>query len=650
MSDNGGNDATGSSEFNAAPGTNKVTKLETGDVTSLESSNLPEPVDAPVPLEKFLECIPFFAKDYANFNQFLRVSDEDVKTQLQDLYNASSLCIVTFSIFNSSQPSDETMVNGLQIVPSSDYNTKSGISKIKKNIGDESISNYELFRQGFLKIATTQTSGIDESKDLRLTIKAKEVINKKPKIDDQFGGALELPSSESSVSFVDIGDTPDKGSMLFFTDKGKAAVNQKAVDQGVNKPYTNVTAAGALTEEVVIKTPGRTGEESSSKTKFVSQDVKQQIEEDVKQYYAELDKYESAEIDRFLQNPIGYTPSEPPTKPESLGAYLEVNPDKRDDIIQKLFKTLLKDESDVEKHHMMLAVISVDSEREVPVLKVYYYNDNGKFYSIFWQDHNINLGNKGTLHGFAEYMKNNPDLTFLFIKKNNPADYSECAIGRCFYLSGPLQKLHKILLEKYSTTQLSVTQIQSEIQQLESTLRQKQNEYDSRHNKYNTIERNLSKRAEYQNYADSLRNENLNITGQLTNKTDSLSRQNKDLQSFNKKLNDKIGVSKLLYNGSNGEYEPQFYNGISVNFSLDSVVKFCQPSSGAIAAAGGGGNRNNLRVSKLKKILTKKSRKRPTKKSRKRPTKKSRKRPTKKSRKRPTKKSRKRPTKKSRKH
>jgi len=238
-------------------------------------------------------------------------------------------------------------------------------------------------------------------------------------------------------------------------------------------------------------------------------------------------------------------------------------------------------------------------------------------------------------------MKNNPDLTFLFIKKNNPANYSECAIGRCFYLSGPLQKLHKILLKKYSTTELSVTQIQSEIQQLENTLRQKQNEYDNRHNKYNPIERNLSKRAEYQNYADSLRNENLNIPTQLTSKKDSLSRQNKDLTSFNKKLNDKIGVSKLLYNGSNGEYEPQFYNGISVNFSLDSVVKFCQPSSGAIAAAAGGGNRNNLRVSKLKKILTKKSRKRPTKKSRKRPTKKSRKRPAKKSRKRPAKKSRK---------
>jgi hypothetical protein len=102
---------------------------------------------APVPGKNSLEIIPFFTKDYANFNEFLRVSGKDVETQLQDLYNAGSLCIVTFSVFNSSQPSEETMVNGLTIDPLDEPH----ILKIKKHLrNNNDISNYDLFKEGFL--------------------------------------------------------------------------------------------------------------------------------------------------------------------------------------------------------------------------------------------------------------------------------------------------------------------------------------------------------------------------------------------------------------------------------------------------------------------------------------------------------------------
>jgi hypothetical protein len=124
MSDNGGNDATGSSEFNAEPGTNEVTELETGDVTPLESSNLPEPVDAPVPLENSLENIPFNAKDLDYFNKNLRDPAQDYSTQLKKLYRDGSLRVVTFSVFDSSStsPGYEEMVNELTIDPLEESN------------------------------------------------------------------------------------------------------------------------------------------------------------------------------------------------------------------------------------------------------------------------------------------------------------------------------------------------------------------------------------------------------------------------------------------------------------------------------------------------------------------------------------------------
>jgi hypothetical protein len=436
--------------------------------------------------------------------------------------------------------------------------------------------------------------------------------------------------------------------MLFLTSKGKSEVNRKAINQSIAEPYTSVTAAGALTLKVTKPSSDPSGRsEDKVTTQFVSDDVKQQAEQDVKRYYERLDEYESIEIDRFLQNPMGYTPDVPPTKPTLLDEFLKVNPDKRDGIIEKLFKRLGEEGSVTKNYDMLLAVISVDS-KGVTTLQVYYYSSYDLFYNITGE-----IGRPGiqfvdpTLHGFTEYMRSNPNSTFLFIKKNN-LNYSGCTIGRCFYLSETLKTLHSTLTKQKQQLESDISKLNAEISTLTATLdaniqnltnRRKSDAYrdTSVIGKFSTtsvLGRLLStSSSEYNQFKVKLEREIDEIKGKIEEKKQNL-----------KSLQLKLGtISTQLINDMqlhNTSIQIKEYNKISFNFSLDSVVKFCQPSSGAIAAAGGG-NRNNLRVSKLKKILTKKSRKRPTKKSRKRPTKKSRKRPTKKSHKRPTKKSRK---------
>jgi Skp family chaperone for outer membrane proteins len=222
-------------------------------------------------------------------------------------------------------------------------------------------------------------------------------------------------------------------------------------------------------------------------------------------------------------------------------------------------------------------------------------------------------------------MKHNPNLTFLFIKKNN-LNYSECTIGRCFYLSDTLKSLHDKLTREKKQLESDITTLRTEISTLDATLNTKKENLKDRHSSDAYKNTPVIKRfsffssSEYNKYKIELEKQISELNKKITETTKKLNTLQLKLTNINTKLTSNMKPPSTLRH-------TEAYNKISFNF--DSVVNFCQPSSGTIAAAGagggGGGNRNNLRVSKLKKILTKKSRKRPAKKSRKRPTKKSRK-------------------------
>jgi hypothetical protein len=595
--------ASESGDVSAAPGT--------GDTSQLESSSLPESVGAPVPLENSLNCTPFFAKDYANFNQFLLTRDGNHEEQLQKLYSDGSLSIVTFSMFSDSEAFDEKMVNQLEIASLGSAHNPTHISTLKKILKNQNMSNYELFRRGFLKIATTQTNNKPESKYLILTINAKKSINKNAIV--QYGGAVEFDSTPS-ISFHDVGDTPDKGHMLFLTSKGKAEVNQKAVDQRIAEPYTGFTAARAITLQVTIPSSDPSGKSKDVvTTQFVSDDVKQQAEQDVKRYYEDLDKYESEEIDKFLKDPMSYIQGVPPTKPNLLGDLLNVSPVIRDDIIEKLFKILLND-TNVTRENMILAVISVEEGNIV--LRVYYYTGGGKFYNIERVESHgtLQLGDnsKASLTDFTKYSSN----TFLCI------DFGTMTIRKCIYLSNDVEEFFNGLTQQKELLEPKIKVLETEIEGLKTELVETQSQFENRRSsdayKNTSLFGRMSSASdsEYNIFKTDLLTKIDGIQTTITTKSGELVRLTKNLTKLQSMFTNpmKIQITRSSY------IKDEFIHK-TPSFSLDDVVQTCRSSSGSGNATAlfnsQGGNSNKRPTKKSRKIHTKKSRKRPTKKSRK---------------------------------
>jgi hypothetical protein len=609
-----------------------------------------------------LKCIPFYRVDYANYNKFLRNLDKTNEENLDQLLKSNYLKIVTFSVFNGAEDSqniEETLDNfSFSIKDIKDIKYLDYLTTRKDKTIDEELKK-ELFTNKFLKIVKDNSS--PNEKKLELTIKAKQKINiEHTAKETSVASGQNRGNDTKSIPFHDIGDIPDEGSMLFFTEEGKAQVNQEADNKGITTmPYSDVTASGAILKTVTIKTGVdiKGDPETSEKQVFASQEMKEKVVSTVEEYYKKLDDYESKEIDKFLQNPKGYIPAHndiPVPDKKELDAYSAVEKKDNDDLIVRTFKRILGDDNvTIGNKNMVLAVVRVvrgkkidrnnrydkSEDNEEIVIELYYYTNYGHFYNIKSMVPNLSLGSstENLLEGLKKYIDEHSEDTFLCI------DFDTMNIKKCFYLSDAVRNFYVSLNEQVTTTlPREIADLQLRIKNLNTELDNTKKEFDNRHNTTSFVDRWVADRKKYTDYADGLRVKIKNYETEIKKYEKELQNKNKKLDDQTKKLNsnmeiikyDPITLKKIEFNGAFNEKSLKF------NFTLNNVIEYC--NSGQISTGSSGGNSNKRHTKKLRKQHDiQKSRKRLIKKSRKRLIKKSRKRLIKKSRKRLIKKSRK---------
>ena len=591
-----------------------------------------------------LKCIPFYRVDYANYNKFLRVLNKTDEDNLQELLNSNYLKIVTFSVFNGDE---ETLYNFSFTIKDKRY--LDYLTTRKDKTIDEELKK-ELFSNKFLKIV--KDNSLPNEKKLELTIGAKQKIN----IEHTAKETSQTSSSNrgndtKSIPFHDIGDIPDEGSMLFFTDEGKAQVNQKADDLRITMPYSDVTASGAILKTVTVTTgvdiKGDT--ETGEKQVFSTPEIKEKVVSTVGEYYKKLHDYESKEIDKFLQNPKGYIPTDndiPVPDKNELAAYSAVEKKDNDDLIVRTFKRILGgDNVTIGNKNMVLAVVRVGdsivsgvSVKDI-VIELYYYTDYGQFYHIKSGVRNLSLDSstKNLLEGFKKYIDEHSEDTFLCI------DFDTMNIKKCFYLSKAVREFYDSLNKQVTTTlPTEIKDLNVSIEDLKKKLYETNTKFDNRRNETGLADRLFFDRKKYTTNADKLRVDIKNYDTEIKKYEKELQNKKTKLVDLNEKLNSKMEIikydpttlEKINFNGAFNEKSLKF------NFTLNNVIEYC--NSGQISTGSSGGNSNKRHTKKLRKQHDiQKSRKRLIKKSRKRLIKKSRKRLIKKSRKRLIKKSRK---------
>jgi hypothetical protein len=530
-----------------------------------------------------LKCIPFYRVDYANYNEFLRDLDKTDEDNLQQLLNSNYLKIVTFSVFNGAE---ETLYNFSFTIEDKrylDYLT----NREDKTIDEE--LKKELFTNKFLKIVKDNSS--PNEKKLELTIKAKQKINIEHTAKETSNAArVNRGNDTKSVPFRDIGDIPDEGSMLFFTDEGKAQVNQKAEDRGTTMPYSDVTASGAILKTVTIKTgvDAKGDDETSEKQVFVTPEMKEKVVSTVEEYYKKLHDYESTEIDKFLQNPIGYIPTVnniPVPDKKILTAYSGVEKKDNDDLIVRTFKRILGDDSvTISDKNMVLAVVRVVSGKKIDrnnrygksedneeiVIELYYYNYNGNFYNIKFGVHNVSLGSstENLLEGLKKYIDEHSEDTFLCI------DFNTMTIKKCFYLSKAVRDFYDSLNEQVTTNLPSeIKALGLSITQLKADLDNTKRRFDARHETTGFADRWVFDRTNYTTKADGLRAEIKNYETEIKKYETELQNKNTKLDELTKKLNSNMEIIK--YNPSTGnkiEFNDAFKEkSLKFDFTLNGI-------------------------------------------------------------------------------
>lgn len=612
-----------------------------------------------------LKCIPFYRVDYANYNKFLRNLDKTNEENLQELLKSNYLKIVTFSVFNRAQDS-ENIEDALDKFSFSinDIKDKTYLKYLTnrqdKNIDDKELKK-ELFTNKFLKIVKDNSSP-NEIK-LELTIEAKQKINTRHTAQETSGASAQNRGNDTkSIPFHDIGDIPDEGSMLFFTEEGKAQVNQEADNKGITTmPYSGVTASGAILRTVTVQTGVdiKGDPETSERQVFATPEIEEKVVSTVGEYYEKLDDYESKEIDKFLQNPKGYIPTDndiPVPDEKELTAYSAVEKKDNDDLIVRTFKRILGDDNvTIGNKKMVLAVVRVASVKKIDpnnryryskneyvndiVIELYYYTNYGQFYNIKSGVRNLSLvsSTENLLEGLKKYIDEHSEDTFLCI------DFDTMTIKKCFYLSKAVREFYVSLNEQVTTTLPSeIEALGSRITQLKADLDNTKKEFDNRRNETSFLGRWVTDRKKYTEYADGLRVKIKNDDTEIKKYEKELQNKNTTLNDLIEKLNSNMEIIKIDPDNKIEFQVNDKFNNKSPSFSLRDVIENCDSNSGQISTVSSGGNSNKRHTKKLRKQHhIQKSHKRLIKKSRKRLIKKSRKRLIKKSRKRLIKKSRK---------